>query len=249
MATDAFSRRVRREVVGRDRRSGLLTGGSFLIAMTLWNVLAPLSSVPIAAFLWCVAAVRGRGLRRVRDRPGLRVVDLVRPGGHAVPPPAVGRTGRRRVGPGRELRHRAGVGPRPEGTSNGARRFRLAGGRSGRSVRVGTRANHAAVTDWPVYALALCRASSPSTGRPRGCATATGWASPSGTGAVTAVHVLVQRLARAGRSARPRWRYRTLRGALLLLLPPTALLAVLQSDRRRAHRSDDRTQRRVRRYE
>ena len=48
--------RIRRELVVKDRRSGLLTGGSFLVVVAGWIALAPPRSVPIGMFAACVAA-------------------------------------------------------------------------------------------------------------------------------------------------------------------------------------------------
>ena len=48
--------RIRRQLVVTDRRSGLLAGGSFLVAISAWVVLAPPQSVPIGTFAACVAA-------------------------------------------------------------------------------------------------------------------------------------------------------------------------------------------------
>ena len=49
-------RRLRAEVDADDRRSGLLTGGSFLVAVAGWAYLAPPPDVPVRLFLLCVAA-------------------------------------------------------------------------------------------------------------------------------------------------------------------------------------------------
>jgi diguanylate cyclase (GGDEF)-like protein len=48
--------RIRGQLVVKDRRSGLLAGGSFLVVISAWVVLAPPQSVPIGAFAACVAA-------------------------------------------------------------------------------------------------------------------------------------------------------------------------------------------------
>jgi diguanylate cyclase (GGDEF)-like protein len=48
-------RRMRDEVRGNDRWSGLITGGSFLLTIVVWNVLAPPRSWPTGTFAACVA--------------------------------------------------------------------------------------------------------------------------------------------------------------------------------------------------
>ena len=45
-------RRMHDRVVGNnDRRSGLLTGGTFLVAVAAWNAFAPPRAVPIGALV------------------------------------------------------------------------------------------------------------------------------------------------------------------------------------------------------
>src|SRR5882724_8303334 len=48
-------RRMRDKVRGNDRWSGLITGGSFLLTLVLWNVLAPSRTWPTGTFAACVA--------------------------------------------------------------------------------------------------------------------------------------------------------------------------------------------------
>jgi GGDEF domain-containing protein len=48
-------RRMRDKIRGNDRWSGLITGGSFLLTVVEWNVLAPPRSWPIGTFAACVA--------------------------------------------------------------------------------------------------------------------------------------------------------------------------------------------------
>src|SRR5512140_2206244 len=52
---DARSR-VRRAIAVPDRRSGLLTGGSFIIAILTWLVLDPPGGVPALPFIACIVA-------------------------------------------------------------------------------------------------------------------------------------------------------------------------------------------------
>jgi diguanylate cyclase (GGDEF)-like protein len=49
-------KRIRAEIAAPDRRSGLLTGGSFIVTVAAWLVLAPPPSFPVVAFLACVIA-------------------------------------------------------------------------------------------------------------------------------------------------------------------------------------------------
>jgi diguanylate cyclase (GGDEF)-like protein len=48
--------RVHAEIAVPDRMSGLLTGGSFLLALTVWLLLAPPAVIPVALLAACVAA-------------------------------------------------------------------------------------------------------------------------------------------------------------------------------------------------
>ena len=48
-------RRMRDAVRGNDRRSGLITGGSFVVAVTAWNFFAPPRGWSVATFAACVA--------------------------------------------------------------------------------------------------------------------------------------------------------------------------------------------------
>jgi diguanylate cyclase (GGDEF)-like protein len=48
--------RIRGETAAPDRRSGLLTGGSFIFAVLAWLILAPPPGIPVLAFLACVIA-------------------------------------------------------------------------------------------------------------------------------------------------------------------------------------------------
>jgi diguanylate cyclase (GGDEF)-like protein len=48
--------RIRGSMAAPDRRSGLLTGGSFIVIVLTWLLLAPPSTVPVLAFLACVVA-------------------------------------------------------------------------------------------------------------------------------------------------------------------------------------------------
>jgi diguanylate cyclase (GGDEF)-like protein len=49
-------RRIRGQIAAPDRRSGLLTGGSFIAFVGAWLVLAPPTTFPLLAFLACVVA-------------------------------------------------------------------------------------------------------------------------------------------------------------------------------------------------
>jgi diguanylate cyclase (GGDEF)-like protein len=48
--------RIRREIAVPDRRSGLLTGGSFIVAILAWLLLDPPSGVPALPFVACIVA-------------------------------------------------------------------------------------------------------------------------------------------------------------------------------------------------
>src|SRR4051812_47485012 len=48
-------RRMRATTSGNDRRSGLITGGSFLIVVAAWNLIAPPAVWSIGTFAACVA--------------------------------------------------------------------------------------------------------------------------------------------------------------------------------------------------
>jgi diguanylate cyclase (GGDEF)-like protein len=48
-------RRLRDKARGNDRRSGLITGGSFLVAVAVWNVLSPPRAFSIGTLAACVA--------------------------------------------------------------------------------------------------------------------------------------------------------------------------------------------------
>ena len=48
--------RIRGPMAAPDRRSGLLTGGSFIVIVLAWLLVAPPSTVPVLAFLACVVA-------------------------------------------------------------------------------------------------------------------------------------------------------------------------------------------------
>jgi len=231
MATNGFSRRMRREVAGRDRRSGLLTGGSFLIAMTLWNVLAPRSSVPIAAFLWCVAAFVVVGCVEFEIGPGcalstvsVQVVMLFLLPPSVVPIAVVlGLLGSSLIArvwdPDRKERAMvlAGSGWQVVGP---AAVFALA------------HVEHAAVADWPVYTLALASqcAFDAANSWVRNCY-GLGVAPRDLARSLQFTCLCNVSLAPVGLAAA--LAVPNSAGALLLLLPPTALLAVLQSDRRR----------------
>src|SRR4051812_14912610 len=63
-------RRVRAHVDAADRRSGLLTGGSFLAVMAGWAWLAPPRDVPVTVFALCVAAYVVAGSFEFEIGPG-----------------------------------------------------------------------------------------------------------------------------------------------------------------------------------
>ena len=62
-------RRIHQELVA-DRGSGLLIGGSFLVAVTAWLLLAPPRSVPFGVFAACVAAYSVAGCVEFEIGPG-----------------------------------------------------------------------------------------------------------------------------------------------------------------------------------
>ena len=204
MATILCAHVRQRGCKDRDWCSGLLTGGSFLIAMTLWNVFEPPVSLSIDALVWCVAAFVVVGCVEFEIGPAcalstvsVQVVMLFLLPPSVVPIAVV-------PGPGRELSDSPHAGARPEGTSNGARRFRLAGGWSGRSVRVGTRATHGRDRLARLHARAG-RAARLQRRDLMGAQLLRAGRSTPATSAGAAVHVLVRRLASRRSGWRPRW--------------------------------------------
>jgi diguanylate cyclase (GGDEF)-like protein len=63
-------RRMHHRVVGNDRRSGLLTGGSFLVAVAAWNAFAPPRAVPFGALVACIAVYVVAGSVEFEIGPG-----------------------------------------------------------------------------------------------------------------------------------------------------------------------------------
>jgi diguanylate cyclase (GGDEF)-like protein len=63
-------RRMHDRVVGNDRRSGLLTGGSFLVAVAAWNTFAPPRAVPFGALVACIAVYIVAGSVEFEIGPG-----------------------------------------------------------------------------------------------------------------------------------------------------------------------------------
>jgi diguanylate cyclase (GGDEF)-like protein len=63
-------RRIRRQTAVNDRWTGVFTGGSFLAVVSAWILLAPPRSVPVAAFAACVAAYAFAGSVEFEIGPG-----------------------------------------------------------------------------------------------------------------------------------------------------------------------------------
>ncbi len=227
----AARRRIRREIGSHDRWSGLLTGGSFLVVMTAWIAAVPPRSVPVVTAAWCVAAFIVVGCVEFEIGPGcalpttsVQVVMLFLLPPQLVPVAVV-------LGlAGSSLIARLWDPTRKE------RAMVLAG--SGWQV-VGpavvfahAHVRNATVADWPVYAVAI--------GAQFAFDAVISWIRNCyGFG------VPVRQLARAleftflcDLSLAPLGFVAALAvphsaGALIFLLPPTGLLAILQSDRRR----------------
>jgi len=223
--------RVRGELADNDRRSGLLTGGSFLVAAVGWILLAPPRSVPIAMLAGCVAAYVVAGCVEFEIGPGcalptmpVQVVMLF-----LLPPQLVpvavgfGLAGAARLGRVRDPQRceralvLAGSGWQAVGP---AAVFALAHVRG------------PALSDWPVYVLALFAqfAFDSASSWVRNCY---GLRIPiaqlaSALRLTFACDLMLAPIGFAATRAVP-----DSLGALLFLLPPTALLAMLQSDRRK----------------
>jgi diguanylate cyclase (GGDEF)-like protein len=224
-------RRIRRKMVGKDRRSGLLTGGSFLVVVASWNLVAPPASAPVGMFAGCVAAFIVAGCVEFEIGPGcalpttpVQVVMLFVLPPQLVPVAVVsGLAGAALVARLREpeRKERATV---------------LAG--SGWQV-VGPAAVFAfahvsgpSLSDWPVYVLALAAQFSldAATSWVRNCY-GLGVEPRQLAAALQFTFLCDLTLAPVGFAAALAVPHSA--GALLLLLPPTALLAVLQWDRRK----------------
>ena len=223
--------RLRGELADNDRRSGLLTGGSFLVAVAAWILLAPPASVPIAVLAGCVAAYVVAGCVEFEIGPGcalptmpVQVVMLF-----LLPPQLVpvavglGLVGAARLGRVRDPQRRerpmvlAGSGWQAVGP---AAVFALA------------HVHGPELSYWPVYVLALLAqfTSDSASSWVRNCY---GLRVPTGqlASALRFTFVCDLFLAPIGFAATRAVPHSP--GALVFLLPPTALLAMLQSDRRK----------------
>ena len=223
-------RRVRHEIEVNDRRSGLLTGGSFIVATSAWLLLAPPEHAAIGMFTACVAGYAVAGSVEFEIGPGcalpttpVLVVMLF-----LLPPPLVpvavvcGLGGAALVARIRDPRRKeraivlAGSGWHAVGPAAVFALAHLTG---------------PALRDWPVYLVALLAQFT--------CDGASSWVRN-----CYGLRVRTRQLADAlqftflsdlflapigfaAALALPKSP-----GALLLVLPPTALLAMLQSDRR-----------------
>ena len=230
--TQESRRRMHERVAGNDRRSGLMTGGSFLVAVATWNALAPPRGISIGALVACIAVYVVAGSVEFEIGPGsalpttpVQVVMLFLLPPQLVPVAVLcGLGGATLVGRVRDPQRREGplviagcgwqvVGP--------AAVFAIA-----------HVARRPALADAPVYALALAAQFTLDAAaswvrncyglRVRNRDLANALRFTFGCDLLLAPLGLAAALAVPG-SAR----------ALLFLLPPTALLAMLQSDRRR----------------
>jgi diguanylate cyclase (GGDEF)-like protein len=228
---DASRHRIHDEVPVHDRRSALFAAGAFIVAMTVWIVVAPPSSVPLGWFAACVVAYGAAGAVEFEIGPGcalptapVQVVTLFLLPPELVPLAVVaGLFAAAGLGRLRDRRRRE----RPLVLVASA--WQVVGPAAVFAI---AHVHGTQLSDWPVFvgALASQFAFDSAAAWLRNCyglavpleqlAPALGFTflcdgflAPIGLAAVLAV---------------PRSP-----GAFLFLLPPTALLAMLQSDRRR----------------
>jgi diguanylate cyclase (GGDEF)-like protein len=224
-------RRVRAQVDADDRRSGLLTGGSFLVAVAGWVWLAPPPELPFALFVLCAAAYIVAGSVEFEIGPGsalpatpVLVVMLFMLPPQLVPVAVVaGLAGAALINRWRDPQRRerlivlAGSGWHAVGPA---------------AVFAFAHVHRPALSDWPVYLLALLAQFTfdAISSWVRNC---------HGLGVDTKqlanaleftflCDLLLAPIGLAAALAVPRSP-----AALLLLLPPIGLLAMLQSDRRK----------------
>ena len=229
--TQESRRRMHERVAGNDRRSGLMTGGSFLVAVATWNAFAPPRAVSIGALVACIAVYVVAGSVEFEIGPGsalpttpVQVVMLFLLPPQLVPVAVLcGLGGAALVGRLRDPQRRerllviAGCGWQVVGPA---------------AVFAIAHVARPALADAPVYALALAAQFVLDAAaswvrncyglRVRNRDLANALRFTFGCDLLLAPLGLAAALAVPG-SAR----------ALLFLLPPTALLAMLQSDRRR----------------
>ena len=224
-------RRLRKQVEVNDRRSGLFTGGSFIVTVAGWILLVPPRSVPIAMLAASVAVFVAVGCVEFEIGPGsalattpVQVVMLFVLPPQLVPVAVVaGLAGAALVGwmRDRERRERpivlVGSGWQAVGP---AAVFALA------------HVHGPALSDWPVYVVAIVAqftfdAASSWVRNCYGLGVRTGQLAQ----AMRFTFVCDLCLAPVGLAAV--LAVPNSAGALVFLLPPTALLAMLQADRRR----------------
>ena len=226
----AARRRVRRMLVA-DRGSGLLAGGSFLVAAAAWILLAPAGPVPIGTFVACVAAYVVAGCVEFEIGPGcalpttpVQFVMLFLLPAQLVPVAVVlGLIGSARVAriwdPTRQERPivLAASGWQVVGPA---------------AVFAVAHVHQPAVSDWPVYVLALVAQFSLDgvISWVRNCY---GLGVPTKKLAMALRFTFACDLCLAPVGITAALALPNSPGAMVVLLPPIALLAVLQSDRRK----------------